>query len=269
MNTIVGAVVGLPEVELIPLAASARRASPDARIVLLAQEPEKYTGLCNRYGISLRTAWLHRDLRQPIANEVYKHRWTELRDFLSREPANDRVIFADASDTVFQRDPFSVIGGWPLGLLVGSEGIKFEDEPWNRGILQANFPEHLPHLKSKYVLNAGNVAGFAGLLGRFAHEMHERLFGRDGLADMAAFNIVLRSLDWETWHTVADDPWLLHCAQRVPDSTIKKGPCDLPPPTFADTDAGRTVCDSFGSEFVMVHQWPYSRKALKFLGSIA
>lgn len=268
-GTIVGCVVGLPEVDLIPWARTARHASPTSRIVLLAEEPEKYTGLANRYGIQLRTAWLHRDKKLPVANEVYKWRWSDLRDFLVRENAAERIVFADVRDTVFQRDPFA--GSWPMDLMVGSEGITFGEEPWNRGLMQSHFARDLWLPMSAEVLNAGNVSGFAGPLLGFAGEMTRLLDGRDGIADMAAFNIALRSKNWLSFFRAMPDPWVLHCAQRLPDSTIKKGPCSLPAPDLVYRDPGEwpLVCDQLGNPFTMIHQWTYSRRALRFLAEVS
>lgn len=267
-NAIVGVSVGLPAIELVPWAASARHADPTCRIVLLSEHPETYQPLADQYGVELRTAWLHRDKSKPVAHEVWKHRWAELRNFLSREQPETRIVFADARDTITQASPFDRL--WPKDkLIVGSEGIAFKNESWNRNRAKRHFPAFWHGLADAFVLCAGSIAGHARMLHDFANDMSRILEGVDGEADQVAFNIVLRSASWLNRHIVAEDPWIFHAAQRCPDSMAKKRLyCALPPMTFAQTESGMKVCDAIGRDFVFVHQWPHSMHLLKFLGEI-
>lgn len=78
---------------------------------------------------------------------------------LNKLSGYDQVISTDVRDVVFQRDPTLEM---PEGkkLAVSSEGMLYEDEPWNnRNILEAYGPFFHTILKEKLIYNVGVIGG--------------------------------------------------------------------------------------------------------------
>lgn len=110
-------------------------------------------------------------------------------------PSYRRVILVDTRDVVFQSDPSAWLDrhldGAPM--IAASEGVRYRDEEWNRGsMLEAFGPRLAAHTEGWTIVNAGTLAGEAGLLRDLCCNVHLACGGRRSrYADQAALNLLL------------------------------------------------------------------------------
>lgn len=117
----------------------------------------------------------------------------------------ENVLFTDAKDVVFQKNPSEYMAkvlndrGSTTKLIVGSESVTYEDEPWGKDNIIRSFPEppiHQP-LLPKLIGNCGTWAGKADHVRDMAMQIY--LISKGSSVpnpDQAAFNILLNSKPW-------------------------------------------------------------------------
>jgi len=256
-DIIIGPAAGLNERALFPWAATARK-HHDGRIVLLVDDPTAYSMLAARYGVEVRNMTSYvRDPRDPVS--IWKHRWEELRGFLTRETQQDaQALFADVTDVVFQRDPFADLN-LASHLSVASEGRNFRRCAWNRERMQKYYRAKLGAMLDHITLCAGVVGGPIWLLETFAAEVYKALTGQPGDADQSAFNIIARRFEEDSNLIVRpyhDTAWTIHCAQMHPGSKwFAAGPRSEALPVTLAGPAPVSVMTDNGKPFAIVHHW--------------
>jgi hypothetical protein len=161
-------------------------------------------------------------------------------------------------DVVFQANPSDWLEQH-LGdksLNVGSESVRFQDEPWGNGIVANAFDGSVyEYVKLRTVYNAGTIAGTTSAIRDFALQVYLIAAGRPEHPDQASANIVLslepfRSI---TRFNSSEDGWACQAGTTVAPSYVtgSKLPLLEPPPVW-DGDMVRTQA---GAPFCLIHQY--------------
>lgn len=181
--------------------------------------------------------------------------------FLCRSQDDDYryVISVDIRDAVFQSNPSRWIAE-NIGdkkLLVSSEGLRYEDEEWNRGsMLEAFGPTVYSRMAKRIVWNCGTIAGECSVLRDLCLNLYLCCIGRNvPYSDQAALNVLL-SLDpfhALTMFEAGDLGWACQGGTMVdpgyvPDYATKY----MGPKPVLDGDV---VCTNSGKPFCIVHQY--------------
>ena len=69
----------------------------------------------------------------------------------------DWVLVTDVFDVVFQSDPFDMMISDSTELVIGNEGIKHNEEPWNLDVAQKCYPDQVDNLRDKYIYCSGVI----------------------------------------------------------------------------------------------------------------
>ncbi len=260
---ILGVAVGLTVKQLTPWAATARRHAAAERIVLLAQKPEEYDLLHEKYGIEVIGASLaaprgSREADDPVY--VFKSRWRAISDFLSLDTESkgtDEILLTDTRDVIFQRYPIQPMTVPGEDFLVATEGVTFAEEPWNRTNLLRHFPQEGPQLLGAPIICAGVIQARKLMLQALAQGMTVRLKDRPGEADQMALNLILRETATAFPGSVTTMPtfyaWTAHLAQH-PESQVNKHALRRTEPVAT---LNGTSVEFEGVPFAIVHQWTY------------
>lgn len=137
----------------------------------------------------------------------------------------DYVLVTDVFDVVFQRDPFDKIINTTGDIVIGNEGIKHNEEPWNLDVTNKCYPEYVELLRDKYIYCSGVMGGkkhtMIHLLQMMDTITDSGLKGHD-IRDQAALNIILQ--DNPIFNITGYTPksgWVLHCATGGPTQVYK------------------------------------------------
>jgi hypothetical protein len=141
----------------------------------------------------------------------------------------DYVILTDVRDVVFQTNPSEWLrennpfGGFEL--IVGSENLRYKDEPWGRNNLEKSFGQYFyDDHKEDEIFCAGVIAGSLDYIRDFALNLwlvcrgsRPRIEGGGG-PDQAALNMMLR---FDSYLTVSlftnpHSGWVLHAGTSMP-----------------------------------------------------
>jgi hypothetical protein len=162
---------------------------------------------------------------------VMVDRFFHLYSFLNvlSEPINN-VIMTDVRDVVFQSDPSKWLNNNDNQIIVGSENLKYKDEPWGRNNLQQAFgPYFLETHGDNEIYCAGVIAGKRNAMRDLAlnvwlicHGLNPHVPGGGG-PDQAALNILLQTDAYtiQTNFTNPTDGWVIHAGTSLP--AIKDG----------------------------------------------
>lgn len=139
----------------------------------------------------------------------------------------DRVIITDVRDVVFQNNPTEWMNEYFLpqyNLIVGSENLKYEHEPWGRNNMQKSFGEYFyENIKSEQIVCAGVLAGtiedikdLCLNIWLITRQMQHHVEGGGG-PDQAALNIILDMVT-HRYTTLFTDPtsgWVVHAGTSI------------------------------------------------------
>jgi hypothetical protein len=225
------------------------------RTALLSRDPcPELRRLCSARGVAVvEVAY---DASAP--RKVNKERWRLYSEHVAASSRDvDRVVAADVRDLFFQRDPSTWLDE-NLGdheLVTSSEGVAYEDEPWNRGhaisVYGQEFYER--HLKERLVVCAGLVAGLASSFRELCDEIYAEAYrAPHDSSDQVVLNGVLATTGekWRVLATTDEHGWGCHGA------ILRKGqspPPKLrwPPPVVRNGE----VCYPSGRPYAVVHQY--------------
>lgn len=259
---ILGVAVGLTAKQLTPWASTARRHAAAERVVLLAQKPDEYEVLHEKYGIEVIGASLapvrgSADERDPVF--VFKSRWRAIQDFLALDTdskGDEIVLLTDTRDVIFQRYPIQPMTVPGEDFLVATEGVTFADEEWNRTRLLKYFVKGGPAILGTPIICAGVVQARKLMMQALAQGMSTKLRDLPGEADQMALNLILRDTNAAFPGSVNVMPtfyaWTAHVAQHPQSQVYKHGRRTEPLPTIN----GLSV-EYEGVPFAIVHQWTY------------
>jgi hypothetical protein len=187
------------------------------------------------------------------------------------------VVATDVRDVLFQGNPSDWLQG-DLGMsgrkiLVGSEYLRYRDEPWNRNNMVMAFGQSLYELVAdRPIYCAGVIAGFADSvrelflnISLICRGMAARVPGGGG-PDQAALNVLLSTGAYQaiTQFRSAADEWVCHAATT--QQAIKSGKGEIghqyrKDPTVLSSFANATLCPDpiFRDELVCTNQGvPYA-----------
>lgn len=193
------------------------------------------------------------------------HAW----QLLQTEADNyEYVISTDVRDVVFQRNPSvflreNVTSTHPI--VISSEGILFENEPWNLQNLIYGFgPIVAESLKSKPAFNVGVLAGKSNDMRQLFLSIYNNTVGRYIPSDQSSFNVILHEgLLNSRIETNHNNNWACQCGVVLdPDKSHYIPSLLEPQPVIKDG----LVYNSTGELFYIVHQWdrvPVLNRAIK------
>jgi len=216
-----------------------------------------------------------------ICVERFGHLWYFLRKY---EDDFRCVIMTDVKDVVFQTDPskWLTISGFDNSkqvktLVVGSENIRYRDEPWGRNNLKMSFgPLLYEELKDNPIYCAGVLAGtrkameeISKLTFLISRGGPQHVSGGGG-PDQAALNILLNSLSKTVLFLNTNDEFVAHCGTSIPAIEAGSGAIgeeyvrlhtmtlDQIREKFINGDItfkDGQVCTAYGEPFAIVHQY--------------
>lgn len=178
-----------------------------------------------------------------------------LADYVKWETSNegspeDCILFVDARDTIFQRDPFEDILG--IEIAASCEGVNHDRCSWNmwdHNNVKKYFPREIwPRIEQCPVVNFGTVGGRRSQvrLAMLAVWMMGCRFNGGG-SDQGAWNIM-----WNDYLRQEKNCWLCHPAQHdwciVGDHSAHLST----PPYLQD---GMVFCGATHRPYAIVHQW--------------
>lgn len=206
-------------------------------------------------------------------------RFFYIGNYLSKNISKyDYVITTDTRDVVFQSNPSAWIDEMIFtgleGIVVSSEGMKYEDEPWNnRNLDEAFGPFFHRQYKDMVINNVGVIAGETLYVRDLLFMIFQMSINRPILiVDQVVFNVLLQQKPFKnvTKFTYNSDAWAIQLGATI--EAVKSGAGDLgmmiandptkmilyqtkyfdEQPTITEDGI---VCNSKGNPFVVVHQY--------------
>lgn len=188
------------------------------------------------------------------------------------------TITTDTRDVVFQTNPSvwidEMIFAGRQSLIVSSEGMKYEDEPWNNNNLLEAFGPYFHNLyKSSAIFNVGTIAGETSYVADLLFMIFQLSINRPiPIVDQVVFNVILQQHPYKDIikYTYNSDAWAIQLGVTI--EAVKSGAGDIgmsvaQNPTniilyqtkYFDeqpkiTDDGYVVNEK-GNKFVIVHQY--------------
>jgi hypothetical protein len=195
--------------------------------------------------------------------EISVNRFYYIWHFLSQQGSSIAppryLITTDVRDVVFQRNPSHWIEQH-MGakqLLVGSESLRFEDEPWGAKTMQDTYgPDIWNAFQSKLIYCAGIIAGEFQTMIDLSLQIYLMSPGhRVHFCDQMALNVLLNSKVYEdiTYFASLGENWACHAGALSTAQAIERAGADLnyPTPQFD----GNLVRTSSGEIYTLVHQY--------------
>lgn len=268
-DAVVGSIASLSFDQIAPWVGSLEACGFQGRKIVLYLDIDDHTlgELKDRGFETYDAALLHCDTHPKLGKdsnpeEISVNRFFYLWYFLSQvapDPPIRNVISTDASDVIFQRNPSDWlekhIGAKKL--VVGSESLRFEDEPWGASTMLECFgPRIWEAYRTRTIYNAGSFAGEYRTVIDLALQMFLLAPGDRVLySDQQALNLLLGSKIYQdiTLFTSSEDGWACQAgtiADPVLLDTVR--PKLLAPEPLFDGEFIRTAA---GEVFTMVHQY--------------
>lgn len=182
------------------------------------------------------------------------HAWQFL---LENHTKYNNVIVTDVRDVVFQRNPSEYLASVlteETPYVVSSEGILFENEPWNYQNLVLGFgPIIAEQLKHEVAHNVGVLAGKSFAMKNLFLSLYSNTVGRYIPSDQSSFNVLLhQGLLTSCVKTNHNDNWACQCGVVLDPEKPYFVPSLLEPqPVIKDG----LVYNHKGEQFYIVHQW--------------
>lgn len=202
----------------------------------------------------------------PGTFNIVVHRFYHLWQYLSNLPSNKKyknVITTDVKDVVFQSDPSKWLEK-NLGskkILVSSESLKYNDEPWGYNNMAQSFPTMHQYMLDKTIYNCGVLAGDVNVMKDLFLNIYLTSLGAPlqvpggGGPDQAALNILLNMEPYKklTKFVGSEEGWACQAGTTVDPSKIAAfRPKLLEPEPAWD---GEYATTSKGKRFAVLHQW--------------
>jgi hypothetical protein len=191
-----------------------------------------------------------------VSHELrFYHMW----QLLASEEDVDLVVATDTRDVIFQSNPIDwMIENAGDDIIVPSEGIAFENEPWNAMVMQRCFGPHVweSSVKSASCVNVGTIAGPASKMRELFLLLYMLSRGCPYPADQTslAFLMSLEKLLGDKLEFVKHDKgWACQCGTTADPQKI-----GVFRPSLLDgepTFDGEQECTSYGIPYALVHQY--------------
>lgn len=162
--------------------------------------------------------------------ERFFYIWNYLKNNVSKY---DFVISTDTRDVIFQDNPSAWLDEnfthGHEGLIAASEGMKYEDEPWNnQNLYEAFGPYFYNHYKSMIIYNVGVLAGEPSQMRDLFFMIFQMSINRPiPVVDQVVFNILLNQEPYRqtTKFVCNQDAWAAQLGTTL--EAIKSGAGDL------------------------------------------
>ena len=269
VDAVVGCIASLSFSQIAPWVGSLENCGFQGRKIVIYLHADDHTlGELKERGFEIYDAAplhgaAHRNLRKNSdPEEVSVNRFFYLWYFLSRvapDPPIRNVIATDASDVIFQLNPSDWLEQH-MGskkLVVGSESLRFEDEPWGAATMRECFgPQVWEAYRRNIIYNAGSFAGEYQTIVDLALQIYLLAPGdRILYSDQQALNLLLGSKLYQdvTLFTPSEDAWACQ-AGTVADPQLLEAvrPKLVGPEPLFDGEFVRTAR---GEIFTIVHQY--------------
>lgn len=143
------------------------------------------------------------------------------------------AIATDTRDVVFQADPIDWLDRYMTTsmkkIVISSEGLKYEDEPWgNNNLLEAFGPYFHKMYKSNTIFNVGVLAGEITYLADLFFMIFQMSINRPiPIVDQAVFNVIISQKPYTgvTLHTSNLDTWATQLGTTL--QAVKSGAGDI------------------------------------------
>jgi hypothetical protein len=225
---------------------------------------------CNQYDEA--TGFSHDNSLGSVMVDRFFHLYSFLN--LLSEPVKN-VIMTDVRDVIFQDDPSKWLDQNFFGnILVGSENLKYKDEPWGRNNLQQAFGQYfLETYGDNEIYCAGVIAGSRNAMKDLAlnvwlicRGLNPHVPGGGG-PDQAALNVLLQSeiYSLSTKFTNPSDAWVVHAGTSLPAIQAGSGGIgeayranpniNLPFVRSVDFTINNDMIYANGNKVTILHQW--------------
>ena len=170
------------------------------------------------------------------------------------------VVTTDVKDVYFQTNPIKwlIMGGNAIGdLVVGSESMRYRDEPWgNNNLLQAYGPYIHNLFKDNIIYNVGTIGGVAENVKDLMFNIYSNAVNRPiPIVDQAVFNVLIQTQPYKDniFFAEQSDGWACQAGTTADPSKIEAFRPFLTEgePIFENG----IVKTSKGQPFCIVHQY--------------
>lgn len=153
---------------------------------------------------------------ETVNNVRLQLQWETIQGFNA-----DYVLVTDVFDVMFQDNPFTKIIG--KDIVVGWEGVKHGEEPWNMDVLQKSYPNKTNDLRDLFISCSGVIGGKKDKVVELLKMMDRMTMGKGGhdIRDQAALNIIIQEQHFNITTLNPSDGWVLHCAVGGPTQFYK------------------------------------------------
>jgi len=245
-DIVTGIVHDLPVSEIELWRSSLEASGFRGPVVLFAYSPEP--SLCrwaSRCGVRL----MRIDGRPEAPKRFNKERWRLYDELIVDEDLlHCRFIATDVRDVFFQRNPSLWLDATNDALVLSSEGINYEDDPWNllHAVDFCGPRRYESLLHGRPVINAGVVAGLGRPFASFCRQIYARMYDKpDNISDQIVLGTV--AAEHQLRPRDLDEGWACHgAASRL----LEKPPIII----------GNDVCTPAGMPFAIVHQYAHNAR---------
>jgi hypothetical protein len=137
----------------------------------------------------------------------------------------ENVIITDVKDVIFQENPSKLFEFFGDKIVVGSEGLTYEEEPWGNNNLRTVFGEdYFKLVKDREIVCAGVICGTFDAIRDLTFTIYEICRGKNvnvpggGGPDQACLNMLLAQDAWKNVTEVVDaeDDFIVHLGTSLP-----------------------------------------------------
>jgi hypothetical protein len=273
---VIGVITGdTPNEKVIPWLESLKSVGFSGDVVLIIYQPRAVPqALIDAYPF-LRVEYINGHSR----DHFMVMRFAAIYKFLKQnEGEYSHVLITDVFDVVFQSDPTAMLKetcAGPLRLLVATENLTYENEPWSNSNMETCFPLFAEEMKQVPINCAGVIGGETRALTDFVANIYLTARGGNqsingGGPDQSAMNIVLTLAPWKnmTYFASPWQPFITHLGTSMPAieagsgdiglaytrGQIKKDELKFVYKTQPKYENGKWI-NAFGEPYVVVHQY--------------
>lgn len=137
----------------------------------------------------------------------------------------DSVLTTDVKDVYFQQNPFEYLLSCDYySLIVGSEGLKYKDEPWGSQNLFDTFGPYIyGHFSDNVIYNVGVLIGGSEYVKDLCLNIYLSAINRPiPIVDQAVFNMLIQTQPYKemTLFSSQDDGFICHAGTTADSSKI-------------------------------------------------
>ncbi len=216
MDTVIGAITGYTFDHVKYWVNSLNRCGFEGHKILICYgiDPETIKEL-NRQNI-MTVVFAHLLPTQNIVVERFWAYWYICSCLKARDIHSRYIIATDVRDVVFQHNPIPMMERHNAHLMLSSESIAYQNEPWGDNNLSLSFGAILHHAhRENQIVNCGVIAGTSDyMLDLFLNlylvcEKRPQFIPGGGGPDQAALNILMNTQIYKdiAWRTTPVDAW--------------------------------------------------------------